>query len=417
MDRRKFLQKMMVMSAGGFAALSGNPFSPKIKLSHAAEGKSLVVLFQRGGCDGLNTCVPFGDANYYALRPTIAIPAPSDTDPTSAINLDGFFGLHPALQPLAPIFDSGELAILPTVHYPNGSRSHFDSQLYIESAARSRSIDGWLNRFLYVTPGSGEMRAVGFGSDLPHSLRGRVTVSSLQSISAFNLGIPDADSGTLLSNLSDVYDELSQDGRAYRDLLNRFGGRMVSDLNALRDIDATNYQPENGAVYPNNTTGRQLQQVAQLIKSGLGLEVATVSIGGWDTHSSQGGGELSGRQARAHSSFAGSIAAFYTDMGARMDDVVFLTCTEFGRTAAENGSAGTDHGYASTWFVLGGGVQGGIHGDWPGLEESQLRDGRYLDATVDYRDIFGDILTQHLQSNNLNLVLPGHSYTPLGLFG
>jgi uncharacterized protein (DUF1501 family) len=416
MNRRNFLKTVTTSSFAGMTALSGNPFSAKVKLAHAAAGKTLVVLFQRGGCDGLNTVIPYGDANYYNLRPTIAVAPPSANDNTSAIDLDGFFGLHPALAPLKPFYDAGQLAVMPTVHYPDASRSHFDSQQFIESAHRSRDIDGWLNRYLFVTPGEGEIRAISFGSELAQALRGPVTVSSTSGLSSFNLGVAEAESDTLLTNLSSAYDALSADGRAYRQLVQRFGSRMIDDMSALRDIDVSNYQPENGAEYASDSTSSQLRQIAQLIKSGVGLEAVTIGIGGWDTHSNQGGGESSGRHYQSHTRFANAISAFVTDMGSQMDDVILLTCTEFGRTAHENGSFGTDHGYASSWFAIGGGIQGGIYGDWPGLEIDQLRSGRFLEMTVDYRDIFGDILNFHMNSNNIDLVLPEHQYQTLNLF-
>ncbi len=416
MNRRNFLKSLTTSTIAGMAALSGNPLSPRIKLAHAAEGKTLVILFQRGGCDGLNTVVPYGDADYYSLRPTIAIAAPDSNNPESALNLDGFFGLHPGLAPLKPFYDANRLAVFPTVHYPNANRSHFTSQHYIESAYRSTNLDGWINRYLQTTPGGGDIRAISFGSKISQALRGEFTVSSVNDINIFNLGISEDESNRLLGNLSTVYDQLSSDPRAFRDLIHRFGTRLLDDISALRAIDASNYQPENGANYPNDTTSRQLKQVAQLIKSGIGLEAATVSITGWDTHSDQGGGNPSGRHYKALQRFAGGISAFVTDMGEAMQDVILLTCTEFGRTSAENGSLGTDHGHASTWFAIGGEIQGGVYGSWPGLAADQLHKGRYLAMTVDYRNIFGDILTRHMNANDLDLILPDHTYSPTGLF-
>lgn len=415
MNRRHFLKNLTVSTCGGLAALSGNPFSAKIKLAQAATGKTLVVLFQRGGCDGVNTLIPYGDPDYYGLRPNIAIAPPSASDTASAIDLNGFFGLHPALSRLKPHYESQKLAIFPAVHYPNASRSHFDSQQFIESAYNSRNIDGWLNRYLQVTPGSGEIRAASFGTETAQALRGAFTVSAINDLTTFNLGIPDAESATLLSNLSRTYDELSTDGRAYRSLLQQFGRRMIDDLASLRNIDASTYVPANGAQYGTDSTSRQMKQLAQIIKAGVGLEAATLSIGGWDTHSDQGGGLPGGRQYGSLARFGDLIDAFVTDLGTHMDNLILLTCTEFGRTAAENGSRGTDHGHASCWFAIGGGVKGGIYGDWPGLANSQLHEGRYLAMATDYRDILGDILTRHMVSNDLSLVLPDHQYRSLGL--
>jgi len=187
----------------------------------------------------------------------------------------------------------------------------------------------------------------------------------------------------------------------------------------VRSIDTASYQPANGALYPSNSYGRQLREVAQLIKSGVGLEAATVNVGGWDTHSNQGGGEQDGRQAGSFRNFGDGVAALYTDLGTLMDNVVILTMTEFGRTSRENGSFGTDHGVASSWFAVGSGINGGVYnpGGWPGLAPGQLIQERFLDFNIDYRDVLGDLLLGHLGNNNLATVLPGHTYSPLGLMG
>lgn len=233
---------------------------------------------------------------------------------------------------------------------------------------------------------------------------------------SFNLGIDESEQGLLLERMSRVY---AQDAgpSPTKQLLHRFGTKVIDDLDIIAQIRAQPYTPANGAVYPDTGYGRDLMQIAQLIKSGIGLELATVSIGGWDTHSNQGAGEADGRQARSHAQFAQGIHALYTDLGAAMNDVVIMTQTEFGRTSAENGSQGTDHGYASSWYAMGGGIQSGIYGAWPGLEEDQLEQGRFLAQSIDYRDVYGQILTQHLQNNALDTLLPGHSVMDLGLFG
>lgn len=382
---------------------------------------ALVVIFQRGGCDGLNTVVPYGDPDYAGLRPTIGIPAPGQGAAYPALDLDGFFGLHPSMSSLIPVFQAGDLAVLPTVQYPGFSRSHFDSQNFIESAIREDGYDGWLNRYLQSSFAPGQMRAVGFGSSLAQSLRGSVPVASFSQIGAFGLGLPQAEEDTLIDHVLPVYSQGPNPPTASRRLVYDFGQLLFDTLDVARSIDTANYLPANGAVYPNTGYGRQLREIAQLLKEpGIELEIATVDIGGWDTHSDQGAGEPSGRQARRLAELANGIAALYLDLGPLMDQVIILTMTEFGRTAKENGSRGTDHGCAAAWFAAGHGINGGVYtgsAGWPGLSESQLRDGRYLDFTVDYRDIMGDVLLNHLGNPNLAEMLPGHVYAPLGLVG
>lgn len=423
MKRRDFLRSSLKTVVG--AGLAGSQLAPSpmnlFIRPAAAQGvtpPTLVVIFQRGGCDGLNTVVPYGDDEYYNLRPTIAIQPPDPQDPESALDLDGFFGLNPGLSGLKPIFDAGRLAVMPAVQYPGYSRSHFDSQNYIESGVRADDQDGWLNRYLSTSFGTGQLRAVHFGGSLAQSLRGPIPVSSFSSIGAFSLGLSSADETELVDTVLPVYQQASEEGHN-RDMVAEFGRVQFNNLDVVRSIDTASYEPANGAQYPNSGYGRQLREIAQLIKRGVGLEAATVNIGGWDTHSNQGGGEQDGRQRRRLAEFGNGVAALYSDLGSLMDNVVIMTSTEFGRTARENGSFGTDHGVASSWFVAGGAINGGVYnpGGWPGLAPEQLIQGRFLNFSTDYRDILGDLLIGHLGNSNLATVLPGHSYNPVGLFG
>lgn len=415
MNRRIFMKGLLAAGATN-GLLSGNPLSFKVNTAKAAEGKTLIVIFQRGGCDGLNSVIPYTEQRYYELRPTIGIAPPDSSNAESAVDLDGTFGLHPALAPLQQIYQAGDMAVMPTVHYPSATRSHFSGQHFIESGQQLNESDGWLNRHLQTQQFNSSFRAVGIGDELAQSLRGSETVASLTSLDSFSLGVSGEDQSLLLQNMGQVYAQ-SAGNSPTRQLLHRFGLKVTQDLDLIQQIRAQPYTPENGAVYPNNSFGRSLMQIAQLVKSGIGLELATASIGGWDTHSSQGGGQSGGRQARSHASFAQGINALYTDLGAMMQDVVIMTQTEFGRTAQENGSQGTDHGYASSWYAIGGGIQSGIYGQWPGLAEDQLERGRFLAMTVDYRDIYAEIMQHHLQNVDFDTLLPGHSVTPLGLFG
>ncbi len=414
MKRREFLGYLARLSASTAAVAFTNPFRPRLGFAQASSGKTLVVVFQRGGCDGVNTVIPYGDPDYAQLRPTIAIAPPSGADPNSAIDLDGFFGLHPGLQPLQTIWDDGNLGVMPAVHYPNATRSHFDGQQNIESAADATDLDGWLNRHLVTLPQPTSLRAVGFESSLPHSLRGSEIVSSFRDIGSFNLGLSESDEDELLTQLNRVYSQQPDSSKAYRDLVTGFGRVLVNDLAVLSGIDTGSYTPENGANYPSSTFGRQMRQVAQLIKEGVGLEIAAMSIGGWDTHSDQGA--AFGRQSSRHTDFAAGIAALYTDLGpSRRDDVLTMTMTEFGRTAQENASRGTDHGHAAAWFAAGGSVNGGVFGAWPGLDTDSLVRGRYLDHSIDFRDVFAEVVTNHLGNQDLATVVPGYTPQPLGL--
>ncbi len=414
MDRRKFLRQLATVSAGTMAIGALDPLRPRLRIAQAANGKTLVVVFQRGGCDGVNTVIPFGDPAYASLRPTIRVPAPSASDPRSALDLNGFLGLHPGLAGLHAIWQAGDLAVIPACQYPNASQSHFDGQQFIESGASDPSIDGWLSRHIVAVPKPATMRAAGFGSELPQSLRGQAIVSSFNDVAEFTTGLPDDQEESLVDALGRVYAQAPDVSRAYRELVQNSGRVMVSDLDVLSAIDTGAYVPENGAVYPNTGFARQLKQIAMLVKQDLGLEVACLSIGGWDTHADQGNGDANGQQARRHQEFGGSIQAFWQDLGARMSDVVLLTMTEFGRTAAENGSRGTDHGHASAWFVVGGSLTPGVYGAWPGLASNQLLDGRYLQHSVDYRDVMGEILLQHLGNTDLTPIFPGHTHAPVG---
>jgi uncharacterized protein (DUF1501 family) len=416
-NRREFFRYLVSVSAGTAAFVYGNPFRPRLRFAAAqvAAPRTLVVIFQRGGCDGLNTVVPFGDPDYYRLRSTLAIAAPNAANPASAVNLNGFFGLHPGLAGLLPIYQAGDLAVLPAVQYPNASQSHFDGQFWIETATINGGLDGWLNRHLVTLPRSAALRAVGFGTELADSLRGQAIVSAFNDIADFTLGLPGVDEPALLADLGRVYSQNPDDAKAYRSLVQNYGRVLINDRTVLSGIDTRSYVPANGAVYPQGGYGTQLRQIAQLIKEGLGLEVATVNIGGWDTHSDQGAGETGGQQSRRHQEFAAGILALYRDLGPTlMQNVVILTMTEFGRTSAENASRGTDHGHASAWFVAGGSVNGGVYGTWPGLATSRLVDGRYLDHNIDFRNVMGEVLVRHMGNTNLAALLPSHTFQPVG---
>lgn len=422
MYRRDFCRAVLGVAFGSCTCTVANPLRPLFRFVRESTGKTLVVVFQRGGCDGLNTLVPYREDEYYNLRPDIGI------SPSSAIDLDGFFGLHPALSSFAPLFNSGNLAVLPTVHYPNASRSHFDSEHFLESAASltdrnsKGDLDGWLNRHLATRSKAAQLRAVSFGSAVTQALRGEVNVSAFGDLARFNLGLDEDRGDLLLSRLIGIYGQSPDPDTVNRRLTHSAGEVALNNIEVINDIHSQNYEPANGAIYPSNGYGRQLQQTAQLIKADVGLEVVTLSQGGYDTHGEQGGAD--GAHANRLRTFSEGITALYQDLGERMSDVVILTMSEFGRTAEQNGSMGTDHGNASCWFVLSGSdtVNGGIHGEWPGLQPEQLYRGRYLDFTVDYRNILGEITTKFLDNPDLSVVFTGddgadgpQAYDPVGI--
>ncbi|MCF6211110.1 MAG: DUF1501 domain-containing protein [Gammaproteobacteria bacterium] len=416
MKRRQFVKGILAASVGCAGFISNGINWPLTRFAHAAQKKTLVAIFQRGGCDGLNTCIPYRDVRYYDLRPNIAIPPPSASDPTSALNLDGFFGLHPGLASLKPIFNTGDLAVLPAVHYPESSHSHFDSQHFIESATNNKRFDGWLNRHLSSVSNTPQLRSVAFAEIMPQSLRGKASVSLFRELREFRLDVDRKIEAKMVENLRAFNLPISAEPHPYRSRLHQAGRTLLNDMELVDSLLAQEYKPSKNAAYPDTRYGRQLQQTAQLIKANVGLEIVTLNINGWDTHAGQGGGESTSQHYLRHREFADGIAALYTDLGERMNDVVIMSYTEFGRTAKENASRGTDHGNGCTWFLAGKPVNGGIYGEWPGLESDQLFRGRYLDFSVDYRDIMGDILIHHLGNDQLDYLLPQHNYSSLGLF-
>jgi uncharacterized protein (DUF1501 family) len=402
MDRRIFLK------SSGLALVSYGVLPRFLVRAAYAEGeaarrkKALVVVFQRGACDGLNTVIPYGDAAYRALRPTIAVPAPRG-DARSALDLDGHFGLHPALEPLLPLWREGSLAAVHAIGSPDATRSHFDAQDFMESGTpgRKSTDDGWMNRALLAQPDpkATPFRAVSLTPTLPRSLQGKASAVALTDLRGFDLR-KGAGPG-VSSGFEDMY------AGAVDTVLHGAGRDTFHAVDFLKKANPGQQPPAAGATYPRGRYGDALRQIAQLLKSDVGVELAFAEIGGWDTHAAEGGAE--GQLAQRHRELGGALAAFHKDMGDRMSDVVVVTLTEFGRTARENGNRGTDHGHASVSLVMGGPVRGGkLHGRWPGLAQDQLYEGRDLAITTDFRDLLGEILTRHMGVRDLRAVFPGH---------
>jgi len=401
-SRRVFLKgsALAMFGVGSLPAwLSRSCFAAES--SSGARKKILVAIFQRGAVDGLNMVVPFGEPRYYALRPSIAIPKPDGT-PNSAVDLDGFFGLHPALAPLKPMYDAQHLAIVDAVGSPDPTRSHFDAQDFMESGTPGYkgAPDGWLNRALPIQSGpASPLRAVSLGDSLARTLRGHNDAVAVRSLKDFQ--VHDAGGAATFESMY----ENSRDT-----MLHGTGKETFNAVRMMQSIQKQTYVPANGANYPNGGFGKNLQQIAQLIKANVGVEVAFADIGGWDTHVNEVGGQpTNGQLANNLGQFGQALAAFYQDLGDRMEDVTLVSMSEFGRTVKENGDRGTDHGHANVMFVLGGDVRGGkIYGEWPGLQEEQLYDGRDLALTTDFRDVLGELVARHLGNSNLKSVFPGY---------
>jgi uncharacterized protein (DUF1501 family) len=401
LNRRIFIRDSALALAGiGTAPL----WLKRAMAASPAQGrrKILVAVFQRGAADGLNIVVPHGEAAYYRLRPTIAVPRPGSGE-GSAIDLNGFFGLHPSLASLKPIYDQGHLAIVDAVGSPDPTRSHFDAQDYMESGTPgSRAAgSGWMNRALGER-GSKEdvssLPGVALGPVLPKSLEGPNAAVAVQNLAEFQVRDPAAS-----AEFERLYSQ-SQDP-----LLSAAAKRTFGAVATVRALQKQPYIPERGVQYPPGRFGDGLRLIAQLIKADVGLEMAFADIGGWDHHVNEMGQRATeGQLANLLRQYGDSLAAFWRDMGDRMEDIALVTMSEFGRTAQENGSRGTDHGHANCMFVMGGSVAGGkVFGRWPGLEKEQLNEGRDLALTTDFRDVLSELLALHMGGSGLDAVFPG----------
>jgi uncharacterized protein (DUF1501 family) len=411
MNRRFFLKSGSVALASMGMSLSAPGFLQRVVMGHernaitGGKRKTLIAIFQRGAVDGLNVIVPFGESEYYSLRPSIGIPKPQAGNPEAVISLDGFFGLHPAMEPLKPLWDSKRLAIVHASGSPDNTRSHFDAQDYMESATPGvkSTSDGWLNRYLQSKKDdqNSPFRAVSFTQQMPRVLQGRAEALAMSNLSNFAIRAGKS-SASVQGGFEAIY------SRDNNETLAATGRETFEAVNYLKQVNPAQYKPENGAQYPRGPFGNSLLQIAQLIKACVGLEIAFTDIGGWDTHVNQGNAR--GQLANLLQQFTSGLAALYQDLGQRMDDVIVLTMSEFGRTARENGNRGTDHGHANAMLVMGNSVRGGqVYGKWPGLKSDQLYEGRDLALTTDFRDVFGEIAARHLGTSDLKSVFPGYS--------
>ncbi len=409
-DRRMFLK------SSGLALVAGG-FLPKVFVRMAEAGttegcKVLVAIFQRGAVDGLNVLVPYAEKSYYDARPSIAVPRPGSAE-NAALDLDGFFGLHPSMAPLLPYFKDRSAAFVHAVGSPDATRSHFDAQDFMESGTPGvkSTRDGFLCRALEQkkAPKATPLRAVAVTPGLPRILSGSAGAISMPNIGQFGIR-----AGALTQPVAESFESMY--AGAVAGALQATARESFEAVKLVESAEPAKIAPENGADYPKNPFGNSLKQIAQLIKADVGLEIAFTDVGGWDTHAGEGGAE--GQLSNRLRDYAQAIAAFAKDLGSRMGDVTLVTMSEFGRTVKENGNRGTDHGHANHMLLLGGGVAGGkVYGRWPGLET--LYEARDLAVTTDFRDVFAEVLSKRLGVANLRPVFPGYDLDEkkhLGIF-
>jgi len=446
-SRRVFL-KSSALAGVVFGAAPRSLMRSVYAAGSGAKGKTMVVIFQRGACDGLNTVIPYADQGYAKGRPSIAIPAPGGGREGAALNLDGHFGLHPALEDLLPLYKEGSLGIVHAIGSPDLTRSHFDAQDFMESGTpgRKSTPDGWMNRCAgSMSATESKFRAVALTQSLPRILRGGSPAVALARLDDFQIhddiamsegasmapggrgrrdpaagdrgagrNRPRPKGGASSAESAAAFEKLYAE--AAQDMLGKAGRETFEAIEALKVADPAKYQPRAGAVYPRGRLGDSLKQMAQLIKADLGVELAFVDVGGWDHHAGQGA--ATGQLANLLRQLGGSMAAFHRDLGDRMNDVVVMTMTEFGRTVRENGNRGTDHGHGGVSFVLGGPVKGGrVLGRFPKLSEENLFEGRDLPVTTDFRDLTAEILTRHMGLSSLRSVFPNHEVKPSAFVG
>jgi uncharacterized protein (DUF1501 family) len=406
LTRRAFMKNGAMAVVGAAAVPSFLTRSVFAEATTAqTQGKRLVVIFQRGAADGLNIVVPYREKIYYDLRPNINIPQ------KAVLDLDGFFGLHPAMQPIKPLWDSGHLAIIHACGSPDPSRSHFDAQDFMESGTPGlkSTPDGWLNRALAAEDDAchnrscaahktSAFRAVALGSQLPRTLEGKIPAVAIDNVKSFNVGGQNPAAAPIAASFESMYDESVN-------ALHGTASETFEAVKMLKAADPAQYVPAAGAIYPNGQFGQSMKQIVQLLKANLGVEAAFADIGGWDTHQNQG--NVNGQLANRLREFSESLAAFWTDMGDDANSITLVTMSEFGRTVHQNGTGGTDHGHANVMFVLGGPVAGQkVYGKWPGMDKHQLYEERDLAITTDFRQVLGEAAYRTLGSRNLGIVFP-----------
>src|SRR5579859_343080 len=414
LSRREMMNRSMALSALAAAQISWPQWMPRFAFAnqnHAPRGDVLVCIFLRGGADGLNVIVPHGDPDYYKARPAINEAHPDDNKADKnqiSLDLDGFFGLHPAMAPLLPFFKGGQMLAVHATGSPDPTRSHFDAMDFMERGTPgSHALStGWIGRHLASldTGTNAPLRAIGWGASLQQSLRGTISATAIQSIVDYHLaGRKDA-AAEMLAALNSLYSADAATLKSVSDQTN-----AVLDL--VSRINVASYQPSGGATYDEKQEfDMALMQTAALIKADVGLEVSAIDIGGWDTHQNEIA-DLS----KYLTILSNGLAAFHTDLGDAMKNITVVVMSEFGRRVQENASGGTDHGHGNMMLLMGGHlVNKPVFANWPGLSDDKLVNGD-LAITIDYRDVLSEILSVRLNNPSTDLVFPDFKATPRGI--
>ncbi len=413
LSRRQFLY-----ATGGAAVAASVPaWLPRVTFAQdfCSNRDVIVSIFLRGAADGLTLCVPHGEDRYYAARPTLAIPRPDSGDPNRATDLDGFFGLAPAMTPLLTAYGAGDLLLVHACGSTDSSRSHFDAQRFMEVGKPDDAslFTGWLGRHLASTPPSRPdaiLRAVGIGYGLQRTLDSAPLALPIPDLDAFGLTGNAGTAAARRETIAQLYDLVG-------DPLRAAGATTLQTIDLLNTINFAGYVPEAGAVYPAGSFGTAMRSVAALIKADVGVEAVAIDLGGWDTHNNQGV-TGAGAMATLMGQLSGALAAFHLDMfgGNAHKNVTVVCMSEFGRRLDENGSIGTDHGHGNAMLVLGNHIAGGrVLSQWPGLDAGELFEGRDLQVTTDFRDVLAEIVQKRLGNSELGYVFPDYSPTFRGV--
>jgi uncharacterized protein (DUF1501 family) len=387
--RREFIRRAALLSASGIFLLSPYAWAARAP-GESWSRKRLVVVFLRGAVDGLNVVVPHGDANYYDARPTIAIPRRGNDG--AVLDLDGHFGLHPALNSVMPLWHDGTLAFIHACGSPDPTRSHFDAQDYMESGTPGvkATSDGWMDRVLAQLPGAhGPTEAVSLGPTVPRILSGRMPVANIPLGRAAGRPMP-LDNPKIEEVFDRLYDGRDAISRAYQD------GR-VARKKLIADLEQDMQVADAGAPSPLGFSD-DATRLAHLISRDSSIRLAFAALGGWDTHIAEG--SVKGQLSNHLNALGDGLASFAKQLGPAYSDTVVLVISEFGRTVRENGNAGTDHGHGNVMWVMGGPVRGGkVYGRWSGLSTAELYQERDLAVTTDFREAVGDVLHTHMGLN------------------
>lgn len=414
LSRRHFIVQSMGAAAVGAAAPE---WLPRVVLAPTASTRDIIVyVFMRGGADALSLCVPWGDANYYTGRSTIAIPRPDATGALKATALDNvMWGFPPAMGGLLSSYRAGQLLVIQGAGLSYNSRSHFDAQRFIEvgKAADPSVATGWLGRHLATVPPlktAAMLRALSVSQGLPNALEGAPKA----------LPVPDPANyvlGGQLSTRTARQAWITADYGLTEEPLRSAALDAVATLNLLSSLNINAYTPSNGATYPTTNFGRSMRAVAALIKSDVGVEALQVDIGGWDTHQAEN--PLNGAMATLMTDFSNALGAFWADIlqGNGNYNVTLVAMSEFGRNVRENGSQGTDHGRGSCMFVMGKQINGGrvYTRNWQPLARENLTDGQDVPVNVDHRDVLAEIVANRLSNPNLDVIFPGYTATFRGV--